>query len=53
MKTRDIIQEWLADAGVVIGGSDPWDITVHDERVYARVLREKSLGLGESYMDGW
>ncbi len=31
----------------------PWDIRVTDERFYLRVWREKSLGLGESYMDGW
>jgi cyclopropane-fatty-acyl-phospholipid synthase len=28
-------------------------ITVHDPRFYARVLREGSVGLGESYADGW
>jgi len=38
---------------VEINGPNPWDIRVHDERLYARVLREKNLGLGEAYMDGW
>ncbi|MBU3942514.1 cyclopropane fatty acyl phospholipid synthase [Patescibacteria group bacterium] len=28
-------------------------LQVHDERFYKRVLTEGSLGLGESYMDGW
>ncbi len=28
-------------------------IDVHDPRVYERVLREGSVGLGESYADGW
>ena len=28
-------------------------IDVHDPRVYERVLREGSIGLGESYADGW
>jgi cyclopropane-fatty-acyl-phospholipid synthase len=28
-------------------------ITVHDPRVYERVLRQGSIGLGESYADSW
>ena len=28
-------------------------IDVHDVRVYERILREGSVGLGESYADGW
>jgi cyclopropane-fatty-acyl-phospholipid synthase len=28
-------------------------LTVHDERFYARLLRDRSIGLGESYADGW
>jgi len=28
-------------------------VDVHDPRTYARVLREGSIGLGESYADGW
>lgn len=43
----------LEDAGIRIGGSNPWDIQVHDPRWYGRVIRDKNLGLGESYMDGW
>ena len=27
--------------------------TVHDSRFYGRLLRDASLGVGESYMDGW
>ena len=40
-------------AGITLNGMNPWDIRVNDERWYARVFRDKSLGLGESYMDGW
>ena len=36
-----------------MNGDQPWDIQVHDERFYDRVLRDASLGLGEAYMDGW
>lgn len=46
------LQELLEQADVRINGSRPWDIQVHNPRVYRRVLAEWSLGLGESYMDG-
>ena len=47
------VQKLLAGAGVEINGSRPGDITVNDERVYARVLGGGSLAAGEAYMDGW
>jgi cyclopropane-fatty-acyl-phospholipid synthase len=36
-------------------GSPPIDVTVRvrDARLYSRILREGSVGLGESYADGW
>lgn len=43
----------LARADIQIGGVRPWDIAVHRTEFYPRVFREGSLGLGESYMDGW
>jgi len=43
----------LEHAGIRLDGSRPTDMHVHDERVYARVFAHGSLGLGESYMDGW
>ena len=46
-------QELLDAAGIERGGSNPWDIQVHDDRVFERALRDRELGLGESYMDGW
>jgi cyclopropane-fatty-acyl-phospholipid synthase len=49
----ELLREMLAGAGVTIGGDAPWDIQVHDERLYARVLRDGSLGVGESYVEGW
>lgn len=52
-KSKAAIKEILSQAGITVGGDMPWDIRVTDERFYHRVLREGSLGLGESYMDGW
>ncbi len=43
----------LDSADIRINGTRPWDIHVHNERFYSRVLGYGSLGLGESYMDGW
>lgn len=47
------VQGILARANVQIGGARPWDIVVHDERLYRRVLFGGSLAFGEAYMDGW
>jgi cyclopropane-fatty-acyl-phospholipid synthase len=52
-KAKTIITELLDLAQIKINGDDPWDIRVHDERFYDRVLMQPSLGMGESYMDGW
>lgn len=46
-------QELLQRANVRINGDAPTDIQIHDEQLYARVFAHGSLGLGESYMDGW
>ena len=43
----------LEEAGISVGGVQPWDIQVHNPHFHARVLAQGSLGLGESYMDGW
>jgi cyclopropane-fatty-acyl-phospholipid synthase len=50
---RRKIEHLLEGTDVRINGTRPWDVQVHDERFYRRVLAEASLGLGESYMDGW
>ncbi|HEY5793327.1 MAG TPA: cyclopropane fatty acyl phospholipid synthase [Chthoniobacterales bacterium] len=47
------VRDILASADILIDGPRPWDIQVHDDRFHARVLAEGTLGLGESYMDGW
>jgi cyclopropane-fatty-acyl-phospholipid synthase len=52
-KSEMIIRELFNHADVKINGSRPWDIQVHNARFYERVLRETTLGLGESYMDCW
>ena len=50
---RAVFEKLLAKADIKINGSRPWDITVTDERLYGRALRQGNLGVGEAYMDGW
>ena len=53
LKAKRFIEGLLLKAGIQVNGSNPWDIRVHKESFYGRVLRRQSLGLGEAYMDGW
>jgi cyclopropane-fatty-acyl-phospholipid synthase len=43
----------LKDAGIELGGTRPFDVTVHDDRLWGRALSHGTLGFGEAYMDGW
>ena len=52
-RARAAVERLLARADIKIGGGRGFDVTVHDERFFDRLLREGSLGAGESYMDGW
>ncbi|MPS36683.1 cyclopropane fatty acyl phospholipid synthase [Stenotrophomonas acidaminiphila] len=47
------VEALLHEAGITPGGGRPQDIDILDPRFHARVLADGSLGLGESYMDGW
>lgn len=47
------INQLLSKANVTINGSGAWDIKVHDDRFYQRVMSDGRLGLGESYMEEW
>ncbi|AYL63022.1 cyclopropane fatty acyl phospholipid synthase [Citrobacter youngae] len=46
-------KELLQQADIQINGSRPWDIQLHHAGFFKRVLQQGSLGLGESYMEGW
>ena len=50
---KEKVEQLLKKAGVEINGKHPWDMQVHDERLYRRLALGGSLALGESYMDGW
>ena len=48
-----LVRDLLADTGVTVNGSRPWDIQVHHQRLYQRLVAGGSMALGESYMDCW
>ena len=50
---RYVVEQAAAFAGIAVNGTNPWDLIVHNEAFYNRVLKDQSLGLGESYMAGW
>ncbi len=51
--TEQLVRDVLAKVDIRVDGDRSWDIRVHNPGFYSRILREGSLGLGESYMDGW
>jgi cyclopropane-fatty-acyl-phospholipid synthase len=50
---QNVMANLLASADIRINGDRPWDILLHDERFFSRVLASGTLGFGESYMEGW
>lgn len=50
---RKTIEQLLDRGDIKIGGTRPWDVQVHDARLYEKVIAKGSLGLGEAYMEGW
>jgi cyclopropane-fatty-acyl-phospholipid synthase len=53
MKFPNYLQVLLAEVDVQINGTRPWDPQVHNQKFYQKILLLGSLGLGESYVDGW
>lgn len=55
-KSKDskiFVEELLKQVDININGNRPWDVKIHNENLYDRVMQEGSLGLGEAYMEGW
>ena len=50
---RRKVETLLEGTDIGIDGARPSDIRVRDPRFFKRVLTQGSLGLGESYTDGW
>ena len=52
-RAERIVTSLLTKAGITVNGPHSFDIRVHNPELYSRVLRDRSLGLGEAYMEGW
>jgi cyclopropane-fatty-acyl-phospholipid synthase len=50
---QDSFAHLFAHAGIGIDGRQPWDMHIHHPATASRIMLQRSLGLGESYMDGW
>lgn len=49
----DFFVKLLEPADIRLNGDRPWDIRVHNPKLYQRVMRDGSIGFGEAYMEGW
>lgn len=49
----DYINKLLSPCDIRVNGDRPWDVQVHNDALYERVMRGGSLAAGEAYMDGW
>jgi cyclopropane-fatty-acyl-phospholipid synthase len=47
------LQELFDLSGIKINGDRPYDIHIHRDDLYARILKGGISAVGESYMDGW
>ncbi|HEY0481807.1 MAG TPA: cyclopropane fatty acyl phospholipid synthase [Kofleriaceae bacterium] len=52
-RAQDLFRDLLAEADIKVGGDRPWDLQVHDERIWTRLLRDGTLAAGEGYVEGW
>lgn len=55
---RRKVVERFAQAGIVVNGPAPHDLTVRNDALYTRLFwaslfKNESIAFGESYMDGW
>ena len=50
---EELVQDKFKLAGIDFKKENSCGLQIHDRRFYEKVLKNGSLGLGESYMDGW
>ncbi|HEX7673950.1 MAG TPA: cyclopropane fatty acyl phospholipid synthase [Bdellovibrio sp.] len=50
---QEFVTQLFGRAGITVNGRAAHDIKVHNSKFYHRILAHSSLGLGESYMEGW
>ncbi len=50
---KELIDKKLETADVIVNGERPWDLQVKDPQFYKAVALHGSMGLGNSYVNGW
>lgn len=53
MSNNQKLIEMLALAGVTVGGKNPWDVQILDNRLERRIFTGGSLAVGDSFVDKW
>lgn len=51
MSAKETCIALLRGAGIEVNGPNPWDMQVHNDALYGRILSDPELQLGETYMD--
>ncbi len=52
-KTEKWLNSKIKESGINLNGNSNCDPKIYNFKFYSRVIRDGSLGLGESYVDGW
>ena len=53
VKSPDLFNTLLKSRGIIAGQNSTSDIRIKHKGVFERILTKGTLGMGESYMDGW
>ncbi len=52
LQAKRIVEGLLELAGIQINWNRPYDMVVHNEQLYGRIISQGSLGLGDAYIEG-
>lgn len=52
-RSRSFVTSLLDQSGIALNGARPFDISIHNDGVFDRIVSQGTLGLGESYVEGW
>ena len=50
-KSREVVEHLFGLAGITVNGDKTYDLQVHNEQLYRRLITDAALGLGEAYME--
>lgn len=53
MNSREMLASLLEKADIRLNGDRPWDVRVHNEELFKRIVQQGTIGIGEAYMEGW